>query len=523
MTYLRKLSTPTQKEPLDANQVLNSAGGYSYVVDDWQRLQRFLILGSEGGSYYASERALSKDNIDGVLRCIASDGKRAVDTIVAISQAGRAPKNDPAIYCLALCASKGDATTRKYALAQLSLVYRIGTHILHFAGYIDELRGWGRGLRTAIGKWYTSKEPDALAYQMVKYRSRDKWSHRDLLRLSHPKSEAHDSTFKWVTKSVAESAPALIQAFEVAQQTENKLQIISLIHEHFLPWEAVPDKWLGYPDVWDALLDQIGYTALIRSLSRLTRIEYIKPLSAGLKRVIEKIEDTEALKRGHIHPIQILTALMSYKSGKSKGGLTWQPVPQIIDALNDAFYASFGFVEPTGKRMLIALDVSGSMGGGEVAGVEGLTPRVAAAALAMVTARTEKDYHIMAFSHEFVPLPISLKQRLDDVILATSGIPFGNTDCALPMLWAMKNKVEVDTFLVYTDSETWIGAVHPMQALRQYRKQAGIAATLVVVGMVANEFTIADPNDAGSMDVVGFDTATPDLISDFARQDMRSL
>jgi len=70
---------------------------------------------------------------------------------------------------------------------------------------------------------------------------------------------------------------------------------------------------------------------------------------------------------------------------------------------------------------------------------------------------------------------------------------------------------------VLTDSETWTGQVHPVQALRQYRDRSGIAAKLVVVGMVSNGFSIADPNDAGMLDVVGFDTATPSVISDFGR------
>jgi 60 kDa SS-A/Ro ribonucleoprotein len=35
--------------------------------------------------------------------------------------------------------------------------------------------------------------------------------------------------------------------------------------------------------------------------------------------------------------------------------------------------------------------------------------------------------------------------------------------------------------------------------------------------MVANNFSIADPKDGGMLDVVGFDSATPQLISDFAR------
>ena len=85
------------------------------------------------------------------------------------------------------------------------------------------------------------------------------------------------------------------------------------------------------------------------------------------------------------------------------------------------------------------------------------------------------------------------------------------------MLYAQALEREMDMFVIYTDSETWAGNVHPAQALRDYRRASGIAARLVVVGMVANGFSIADPNDGGMLDVVGFDTATPQLIADFAR------
>jgi 60 kDa SS-A/Ro ribonucleoprotein len=135
--------------------------------------------------------------------------------------------------------------------------------------------------------------------------------------------------------------------------------------------------------------------------------------------------------------------------------------------------------------------------------------------MALVTAATEQHYAMVAFSHEMVPLNISPRQRLDDVIKVTDNLPFGRTDCALPMLWALENKVSADAFIVYTDSETWFGQTHPVQALAQYREKMGIPAKLVVVGMVSNGFTIADPNDAGMLDVVGFDTATPQIISDF--------
>jgi 60 kDa SS-A/Ro ribonucleoprotein len=192
-------------------------------------------------------------------------------------------------------------------------------------------------------------------------------------------------------------------------------------------------------------------------------------------------------------------------------------VTAVVDALDAAFYATFQNVQPTGKRWLLALDVSGSMSGGSVAGVPGLSPRVASAAMALVTAATERQYSVFGFSTTFLPLTISPRQRLDDVLKTTDNLPFAGTDCALPMVHALEHKLKVDVFVVYTDSETWFGKIHPAQALRRYREQMGIPAKLIVVGMVANQFSIADPEDAGMLDVVGFDSATPAVMADFAR------
>ena len=212
-----------------------------------------------------------------------------------------------------------------------------------------------------------------------------------------------------------------------------------------------------------------------------------------------------------------------YESGKdAELKVELEVLPQVpapvIDALNAAFYTAFRAVEPTGRRLLLALDVSGSMAAGRVAG-SSLTPREASAALALMTAATEANTHVVGFSAgPMTPLPLSPSMRLDDAVRAVSDLPFGATDCALPMLYALERGLSVDAFVVYTDSETWAGEVHPVQALRRYRERTGIAAKLVVVGLVSNGFSIADPDDAGMLDVVGFDTAAPAVIADFIRR-----
>jgi len=523
--FVRHVSTKVtaQREPIPGtSQVANSAGGYAYPVDGWIRLDRFLILGSEGGSYYAGERELTRENAEAVLRCLQEDGPRTVSRIREISHSGRAPRNDPAVFALAMAAKLGDEPTRKAAFAVVPDVARTSTHIFQFAEALQAFGGWGRATTRAVAGWYQRENVGELAYQAVKYRHRDGWTHADLLRLSHPKAptQAHRDLFAWIVDGVMPAdGPALkqIKGFEQLQNATSPAEAARLIADHRLPWETVPTELRSSPEVWAALLEEMPLTAMVRNLATMTRVGLVAPLADATRRVVEELGDRERIKRARVHPMAILAALKTYEQGHGERGKhSWTPVQQVVDALNEAFYLAFDNVEATGRRWLLGVDVSGSMSMGAVAGVAGMTPRVAAAAMTLVTAATELQHVIMAFQDRFVPLGISPRERLDDVVRKTNGLPFGRTDCALPMLYAMERRIEVDVFVVYTDSETWYGQVHPVQALRQYREKMGIPAKLIVQAFVANRFSIADPNDAGMLDVIGFDTAVPSLIRDFA-------
>jgi len=552
MRYLKKHRTRRVAQRVrlpGSNQIANSAGGFSWGVDDWTRLRRFLVLGSEGGSYYASEWKLTRENALAVERCLASDGARTVTEIVRISDEGRAPKNAPALFALAMAAGAGDEATRKAALDALPLVARTGTHLFQFVQFVEGFRGWGRSLRRAVGAWYASKPANELAYQAVKYRQREGVTHRDLLRLAHPAgsvsagnpaqavSDEHARVFEWIVRGRnGDGLPRAIQGFVRAQNAETAARSAELVREYGLPREALKSEHLSSPEVWEALLEDMPMTALVRNLATMTRVGVLDAGSDGTVKVVEQLGDADRIRRARVHPIAFLSALRTYASGRgARGRHQWSPVREIVDALDAAFYTSFGNVEPAGTRTLLALDVSGSMESGRVAGVPGLSPRDASAALALVTAATEPRHEIVGFyagrngwkagskrqwylgSDGLTRLAISPRQRLDDAVKAVSDLPFGGTDCALPMQYALAKGKEIDTFVIYTDSETWAGDIHPVQALEDYRRASRIPARLVVVGMVSNGFSIADPNDPGMLDVVGFDSATPQLISEFAR------
>jgi 60 kDa SS-A/Ro ribonucleoprotein len=364
------------------------------------------------------------------------------------------------------------------------------------------------------------------------------------MRKVHPTTsdERRNAIYRWVTHrddagGVDHELPVLISAYEAVQASTKTMDIVRLIESTNLPWEAIPDEHLRKPEVLEALVPRMGLTALTRQLGRMASTGYLTsgtllerlvldqlraPSTKNEKFIGESFDKTKnPYVQARVHPFQMLLALTTYQSGRGvRGKLTWSPTSRIVDALDAGFYAAFGSLPNSTQRTLVALDVSGSMGWSDIANTH-ITALTGSAAMAMVTTAST-DAIVMGFSHKLVPLDISPRQRLDDVVRRISRIPMGGTDCALPMITALERKLEIDTFVVYTDNETWAGHIHPHQALKQYREKINPNAKLVVVGMTATDFTIADPRDPGMMDVVGFDASAPRVIQDFGESHLVS-
>lgn len=547
--YARNLTRSDQQTSLwNRDQVKNQAGGYVFKIDPFDALDRFLILGCESGTYYAGVREMTREAANLILACASIDPRRTVNAIVDASRGNRAIKNDPAVFALALLAGSVNVLdphvcdASLLALNQLSKVCRISTHLFSFVDQVTQFRGWGRGLRRAVANWYTSKYPQHLLYLVTKYQQRGGWSHRDLLRLSHPKSDELDPLFKYVVsgdpfddkvQTLDSELLGYINAIETVKKTSDKQLVLKLIQDHRLVREHIPTTWLNDSDVWAALLNCMPCTALLRNLGKMSAVGLVKPLSDASKTICGRLHETEYLKRARVHPFTILLAQTTYAAGHGvRGGLQWPVDQNVVDALEDAFYGAFDIVEPAGKNFMLGIDISGSMGWrgfshmGSIANTH-IKAYQAAAVMAMVQVKTEPWCHVVAFSGKGAryhipnpavkPVSLSRKRRLDGVLSELEKIPVGPTDCALPMLYAAKNRLEVDTFVVYTDNETWCGKIHPSQALEDYRQTMGRDAKLISCGMTATDYSVADPNDPNMLDVVGFDGSCPKIISEFAR------
>jgi 60 kDa SS-A/Ro ribonucleoprotein len=521
------VNTPVPQTKKASNlQVANNAGGFAFAVSDETRLTRFLILGTDGGTYYVKEGDFTEESILFVKDLIRRNEDLVRNTAVAISEAGRAYRNDAAIFVMALLLSEGK--NKSATVAAIPSVVRIGSHVYSLAGYITALGGWGRSKRAAIANWFTSQTPDNLAYQAVKYRQRDGWTMRDLMRKSHPSGVDKNVGNFILGKGISgvENSSILV-GFDGMQKVTTVPGVLRVLDNYpNLPWETIPTQYLTDLKVWKKLYEngQLRGQALLRNITRLAKMGAFEDLNFA-REIANALTNEEMIRKTRLHPMQYLNAYVVYVQGQisrsafSYGDVgrnkTWNTSGIITDALDDGFGISFGNIEPSNKRMMISVDVSGSMSW-TAAGTSNFTCAQAAGAMALVTARVEPLYEVNGFSDGLTDLRLSARDSIESAFQKVQRNNFGRTDCAAPVIHASRSGIQVDTFVIITDNETYAGSIHPHKALEKYRKETGINARMVVMGMAANNFSIANPLDAGMLDVVGFDSNTPKVVSDFS-------
>lgn len=547
MTYGDHFKNVPQSQPIPGkNMIQNAAGGYVYEIDDWKRLRRFLILGCEGGTYYEGERKLTVENAETLRRCLAADWKRAIDLIVEVSDKALGPKNDPCVFALAFASIYESESARSYAYKAIPKVCRIGTHIFQFAQFRKDLGGgWSYGYRNAIGRWYLNRPTNSLVTQALKYQQRNGVSHADLLRLAHPVPKNHDQ--KLVLSAIVrpeggvEYAPTpgakageitpvrsvgggwkvlesypLVEGYLKIKTAVNASEAATIIRDHELVRELVPTEFLTDPKVWDALLPHMGIGALTRNLGNLSKCGLLVPLSETEKAICARFEDQEDIHASRLHPWAILVAAKVYARGRGvKGSGAWTPSQKTILALDKAFELAFANVEPTNKRFMLAIDCSGSMGWNSA---DIMLACESAAAMALITARTEPNHYITAFDTGIKDLGITAKDTLPTVLAKTAATYGGGTNTSAAIQWAQSKKIPVDVFEILTDNETWAGDTHSCNALKEYRKAMGIPAKLAVVGFTATARSIGDQQDPGMMDFVGMDASLPQALAAFVNE-----
>ncbi|BAZ52391.1 TROVE domain-containing protein [Nostoc sp. NIES-4103] len=535
--FTKKKTTTPQSQPIpgrEAEMIQGRSGGWMFDAGIWKMLRRCLLVGTAKSTYYAGKQELTEDFVTVVRQAVAENPSLVAQEILYASD-GRAINNSAPILALVLL-SMGEAPQAKQAFGEIfGQVVRTGSHFYEWLNYTKSLRGFGKVVREAGKTWLSREDVKALAYQLLKYQQRQGFSHRDALRLFHvkPPTENHRQLFEWVVKGW-EDLPAEIPSEALAQiwwyewlkrnpcETHEAILQGRLTHEMAAPVGKM-DK-----QAWQLLFQEMPIGAMLRNLGSLTELGVLRtdettavPTTEGtsatdclanLSRVEAVLNNKEHLRKGRIHPIDVLKALKTYESGGRLGRSqkTWKPVSRIVDILEKAVELSFDVVQPTGKVFMHAVDVSGSMG--SLVADMGLSCCEIATTMALVTAKAEKNYMIRGFASEFRELGITAKDSFSSAVGKARNQNFGGTDASVAYDWMIKNQFKADVICFWTDSESWAGYQHPSQALAKYRKKVNPNVKAVYVTLTPYRITLVDPQDPLSWDLAGFDPGTPRII-----------
>ncbi|CAG2225649.1 SSA2 [Mytilus edulis] len=531
-------------------------GSYSTEVSDIDKLKRFLCLGTELGYYKASSqhKKFSRSEVQAIDRLIQQGcGNEVVRCIKDISVQGRACKQNPALYALAVCARSNDPSTKHAAYSVLKDVCRIPTHLFQFIKYCEEMSGhesgWGRAHRKSISQWYTdfgevnskgNKNPLKLAYLVTKYRRRFKWSHKDVIRLAHVRSrnKAIRITLQYALGKTVEDADSkessdvrnFLMAVQKAKRCipeEDEEELCEYIAVHQLSWEHVPNRFLkNSVKVWSVLSRLMPMTAMIRNLGKMTSLRMHDGQPGAefwVEHVVRRLDNDMQLVHARIHPLTLLIAMKHYERGAQRNQkVLWTPNPRIIEALKNAFIRSTRIIQPQGRKYLMAISVGENMQK-PICGST-ITAGEAAAAMVYSTIQTE-DVEVILFTNRIedaYTATIKREDGLQSIKEKIYQIPhetksnYHKQDLSVPFKWAAERKKKFDAIMVFTDSITSCGFIHPAEALKQYVQYMTIREyRFVVVAMTSDKYSVAAPDSVHNLDVVGFDTMTPGLIMEF--------
>lgn len=517
----KKQGTP-QNQPIpgrESEMIQGRSGGFMFDAGIWKMLRRCLLIGTAQSTYYAGKRELTEDFVAVVKDAIAENPNKVAEEILYASD-GRSINNSAPIFALVLL-SMGEAPEAKKAFQEIfPQVVRTGSHFYEWLNYTKSLRGFGKVIREVGKNWLSREDVKGLAYQLLKYQQRQGFSHRDALRLFHvnPPTENHRQLFEWVVKGweqlpteIPSDALAQIWWYEWLKRNSNQTHE-AILKGHLTHEMAAP---VGKMDrqAWQLLFNEMPIGAMLRNLGSLTELGVLRADEKdNLQRVEGVLNNKERLRKGRIHPIDVLKALKTYQSGGKLGRSqkTWNPVPQIVDILEKAVELSFDVVEPTGKVFMHAVDVSGSMS--SLVADMGLSCCEIATTMALVTAKAEKNYMIRGFATDFRDLGITAKDSFSSAVRKASNQNFGGTDASVAYQWMITNKFKADVVCFWTDSESWAGYKHPSQALAEYRTKVNPNVKAVYITLAPYRITLVDPQDPLSWDLGGFDPGTPRVI-----------
>ena len=350
----------------------NYEGAPAFVRGDEEQLVRVLLTGAFEHTFYASDVALAGEAI-GLFRHFAGADPHFLAQAIVYARTEGLMRVAP-ITALVVLSAAGSADAKE-------LFRRIFPRVIQTPGDLQDaialcrrsaLRGMGKAVTRAANRWLAGMSQ----YHVVKYGSESQQiSLRDIYRMTRPKLTGEANAIaRYVVKG--EVAPELTQiagyeefkrmaralaagqgaggATLTAEEREAaEARALALIGEYRLPWEMVAGQAPPSRAIWERLLYDMPYMALLRNLNNLVKYG-VTDSAEALEYITRTLADPRRVASGKQLPFRYFSALKALKAEGAIG-------KALREALSAALELSFANMPQLGRRVLVANDISGSM------------------------------------------------------------------------------------------------------------------------------------------------------------------
>lgn len=317
----------------------------------------------------------------------------------------------------------------------------------------------------------------------------------------------------------------LLDAFRAASSEDDQLNVLDHL-PHSVRWDLLSGVARG-TKVWTQIALRMKNQALRMNLNTLLRHGVLADPEVTAT-LAERLADEQAVRRSRQFPYQFLAAYLNTEAG----------VPEIIrQGLCRAADAACGNV-PTLGRILIGVDVSGSMSQNGVTGKGNSTVKCvqAAALVGAALLRQHPESVLVPFDTAAHATSFNRDDSILSIAARLSKFGGGGTDCSIPLMQANTALFtrKFDACVMVSDNESWVGPGH-MQATgmmaqwdrfvanqRTLRQNGGYSPKLINIDLVAHGNSQADPGRPDVLNVGGFSDAVFRVMELFLDPNRRS-
>lgn len=424
-------------------------------------------------------------------------------------------------FVLAACVRAPEGPLRDAARARVAeLCGPRGDDVLRLARHLHELGGWGRGVRGAVGRWYVEATLEDLVNAGLRTTPVPGWTHRDVLRLTHPRTEdaSRNAILGWLatppnTPPAPDVGPPRLRAVRAAGLAARPDEVVDLLGAHALPPAVVPERLRADPAVRAALARFAPLASLAPEVGRWAQAD----LPPEVLDALSIRAEAEGAPESAPHLLSIAAAL----EGRA---------PEFAARARRGAQAGLREAHHGGSTWL-ALDISGTMARRPARGDEGTTCAAAARALARVVGSgpTDRVFGFTADGWTDAPDPrgraaglteltecgLSSDAELDHTL---ERLRLGAVDPTLPLRRAAHVGAEVHSFVVVSTEFAPEDRARARAARAAYTAATGHPTRLALVGLGAASVSGGPDREADALSVSGARRDLSDLIRRWSRR-----